>query len=266
MTRPALVPLWCLLLLASCAPVERGDAPAPYEPELATPDDDVDNDELGTALTDREPLAETPTTSALTGERDRLLDTMGERCAVWSAFDDGQRAQLLLLTDLLGKRSSLADGSSALSHVVTLYAVRGQRTEGCVRCCGDGEYNRAYFSVDDALAHALRSGGLAAWDDSEDLAGPHDPFTMSLETRAGQPTGQAHFFARDEDAVPLGRVGVEDVNDAHALEIDIDFNIVHESSPLCEYGDETGVERYERVWRDEGMGGDAELAYVPTGC
>jgi hypothetical protein len=257
-----------VLLLASCAPVDGRVAPEGVPADATTTDDVVDTtpvDEMGTVLTERVPL-EVATASALTLHRDRLLDSLGARCEVWAAFDENQRAQLLLLTDLLGKRSGLGDGSSALAHVNALYAVRGQRSEGCVRCCGDGEYNRAYFSVDTALAHALREGGLAAWDDSQDLAGPHDPFTMSLETRAGQPTGQAHFFARDEDAVPLGRMGVEQVLDAHALEIDIDFNIVHESSPLCEYGDETGVERYERVWRDEGVGGDAELAYVPTGC
>lgn len=263
MKRPALL-LFTITAAVSCAPIDVDGAPATTEPP--TTNEAAHVDELGTVLTERAPFESAPQTSALSTHRDRLLDSLGERCEVWSAFDEGQRAQLLLLTDLLGKRSSLADGSSALSHVVALYAVRGQRTEGCVRCCGDGEYNRAYFSVDTALAQAMREGGLAAWEDSQDLAGPHDPFSMSLETRAGQPTGQAHFFARDEDAVPLGRTGVEQVVDAYALEIDIDFNIVHESSPLCEYGDETGVERYERVWRDEGMGGDAELDYAPTGC
>jgi hypothetical protein len=265
----ALFALFALFAISSCAPAALDEPPTTRDAPPA-PHDDVTAplvDALGTVHDELAPHErDTTAPTELTLERDRLLDTLGPRCDVWSGFDDGQRAQLLLLTDLLGKRSALEDGSSALAHVVTLYAVRGQRSEGCVRCCGDGEYNRAYFSVDDALAHALRTGGLAAWEDSNDLAGPHDPFTMSLETRAGQPTGQAHFFARNEDAVPLGRMGVEGVNDAHAIEIDIDFNLVHESSPLCEYGGETGLERYERVWRDEGAGGDAELAYVPTGC
>jgi len=60
---------------------------------------------------------------------------------------------------------------------VLLHTIRGQQTEGCVRCCGDREYNRVYFSADDALIGALRGGSLAAWRASQDAGGPHGPFT-----------------------------------------------------------------------------------------
>src|SRR5688500_4655487 len=104
-----------LLLLgsfaASCAPVESNGAPTAID--MPTTDDDVTvaGDEMGTALRERDPFEAEAQTSELAADRDRLLDSMGARCDVWNAFDDGQRAQLLLLTDLLGKRSLLDDGS-----------------------------------------------------------------------------------------------------------------------------------------------------------
>ncbi|MBI1945126.1 MAG: hypothetical protein HYS27_05490 [Deltaproteobacteria bacterium] len=205
--------------------------------------------------------------TTLANERDRLLDTLAtDRCVAWAALDDDQRAIFLLVTDLLGKRTLLDDGDSALAHVMRVHALRGRQHEGCLRCCGDREFNRAYLSLDDALIAAFRDDALPSWRDTRDLAGPHAPFTASSETELGQPRGQAHFFAADDDAVALDRPGVEGVLDAHALELDLDFNLLHESAPTCEYGGESGLSRYQALWGEHGAGGDAELTYVPGGC
>lgn len=265
--------LWLTVLMAACAgggaeqPNLDGST-SPGERDAAAADADAtplpDHARLDASMPVRGHAA---VSASLASERDRLLETVaGDRCATWAAFDDDQRAVLLLLTDLLGQRTLLADATSALAHVTALHAVRGRQHEGCVRCCGDGEFNRAYFSADDALIAAFRDDALAAWRDSHDLAGPHQPFTASRETHLGLPRGQAHFFSLDDDLVPLERRGVEGVIDARAIEIDLDFNLLHESAPRCDYGDESGLERYQQLWREQAAGGDVELEYVPEGC
>lgn len=211
--------------------------------------------------------ADTAPLATLAQQRDRLLATLpGGRCAAWAALDEDQHAVFLLVTDLLGKRTLLADGTSALAHVTRVHALRGRQHEGCLRCCGDREHNRAYLSLDDALIAAFRDDQLPVWRDTRDVAGPHAPFSASSETELGQPRGQAHFFADDADVVAIERPGVEGVVDAHALELDLDFNLLHESAPTCEYFGESGLSRYQELWGAHGMGGDAELAFVPAGC
>jgi hypothetical protein len=74
------------------------------------------------------------------------------------------------------------------------------------------------------------------------------------------PKSRDEPVAGDDDAVALGRTGVEDVDDPRAVEMDLDFNAIHESAPLCTYAGDTGLARYESVW------GDAELGYVPSSC
>ncbi|OGQ16911.1 MAG: hypothetical protein A2138_16615 [Deltaproteobacteria bacterium RBG_16_71_12] len=208
-----------------------------------------------------------PSPATLAQHRDRLLDTLpGGRCEAWAALDGDQRAVFLLVTDLLGKRTVLDDADHALSHVRRVHALRGRQHEGCLRCCGDREHNRVYLSLDDTLIAAFRDGALPAWRDTRDLLGPHEPFTASSETDLGQPRGQAHFFAADADVVALGRPGVEGVFDPRALELDLDFNLLHESAPTCEYGGESGLLRYQELWGAQGAAGDAELGFAPEGC
>ncbi|MDP2341840.1 MAG: hypothetical protein Q8O67_12850 [Deltaproteobacteria bacterium] len=233
--------------------------------------DDDDDDDAGVAA---------PSALLLRDNRDRLLGTLvdgQDRCAVWSGFDDVQRGVFLTVTDLLGRRSFVTravaprtgvDLEMALDHVVRLWAVNGKETSGCVRCCGGGEFNRLYFSADDVLVRVLRVDdvGLPAWDGSTDAAGPHEPFTRSLETIAGQPRGQLHLWTTDSEAVALERNGVVGVVDPHIVEIDIDYNVIHESNPECTYSGSSGRERYEEVWSSEEAFGGAAFDYVPSGC
>ena len=223
-------------------------------------------------------VVEVPSLSArVVAHRDRLLGTLVEgqdRCAAWSGLDEVQRGVFLTVTDLLGRRTALRagddddDGDMALDHVTRLWAINGAEPSGCLRCCGGGEFNRLYFSADDVLARALRAddGGLPAWQGSTDLAGPHDPFTRSLETIAGQPRGQLHLWSSDAQAAALDRPGVVGVVDPRVVEIDIDYNVIHESNPECSYSGASGRARYEALWSNEDVVGGAGFDYAPGGC
>lgn len=224
-----------------------------------------------------------PRGATLQQNRDRLLDDYAARhaqtrCEAWGALSASQQGVFLTLTDLLGRRTihlhdDGAGDDTALDHVLRIEAIRGTDTS-CwyIRCCGGGEFNRLFFTVDEELIADLRVSGpaLPAWAPTRDLAGPHKPFTQSVETLHGQPRGQAHFFARDEQAVPLSRPGVENLADPRLVEIDVDYNLVHESAPDCSYRHEgtfkSGRLFYEAVWREQGLGGSAELDYAPSAC
>ncbi len=208
---------------------------------------------------------------SLKDNRDRLLDTLAvvkstTRCPLWKALTPTQRGVFLTITDLLGKRSYMGKSPSsgmALPHVTKVYEIRDKGTGN-----GGGDNNRIFLQFDTALITAMRDfkGSLPEWDESNDLAGPHSPFDATSETIDGQPTGQSQFWSADGKAKPLGRPGVETVNDPHVVEIDIDYNFIHDSNPVGDYGGKTGMELYEAKWTPLGAGGSPEFDYVPMGC
>ena len=252
----------CALLFVACDGAEQraSDAGASAADSGPGGDDDAGIHTDAGAVADAGPDdagPETPAPITLGDHRDRLLDSyaavhaLADRCAAWSAFDDVQRGVFLTITDQLGKRSFLTLGPAdpdeprtgddldmALAHVTTLYAVNGKKP-GTFGGCGGGEFNRMFYSADDALLSRLRSvgTGLPAWRDTEDLAGPHEPFDQSNETEEGAPRGQVHFFTAAAAAAPpvLERNGVEGVVDGNIVEHDIDYNLLHDSCPECSY-------------------------------
>lgn len=160
---------------------------------------------------------------------------------------------------------------------------------------GGGESDRLMRSVDATLhaallaAHANQgrpgSAGVpdladladlppgGSWRDSHDLAGPHPPFTRSVETEDGAPRGQAHVFAdptSEEARAPLGRRDLEGLVDPYALEVDQDFDCVHSSNPDCSYTfhgplcaprpTRLGTEIHER------NDGSWDPTWAPAGC
>ncbi len=146
-----------------------------------------------------------------------------------------------------------------LDHVTQIYSMAAETTS-----CGGGD-NRMYFSVDDTLMYALRNLASAplGWRNSEDLKGPHSPFTQSRETHAGKPRGQTHQFAWDSDVVWVQKSGMSTpVYDPHLVELDIDYNWIHDSNPECFYDGEYGRNRYQNFWRSQGYPGD--LSYQPV--
>lgn len=116
---------------------------------------------------------------------------------------------------------------------------------------------------------SIEDGGGGSWIHTEDAAGPHDPFDASNETQTGldcvllfersgsrPPTAQAHFFL-DGSARRVERgEGISLDVDPHMLEIDLDFDCVHDSNPTC--GD------HEQRYRDNH--GDFACEWVPSAC
>lgn len=220
--------------------------------------------------------------ASLRDNRDRLIDTLARqkgttRCPLWAALTPTQKGVFLTITDLLGKRSFLTndpgggtpragrDLETALDHTEHLYELRDKGSFGN----GGGDNNRMWLRADAALIAALRDldGALPEWGKSTDLAGAHAPFDATSETAFGQPRGQAHFWSADAKSKPLGRPGVETVDDPRVVEIDIDYNLIHDSNPEGTYiPGGYGRTFYESKWTPKGVGGSAELDYVPTTC
>ncbi len=221
------------------------------------------------------------------------LRKASDRCALWPTLSDVQQGVFLTHTDMLGERSCLEnsavtsgplDGSGtcivasnpcqcapgsamALDHVYRLWSVSGNDpTCSCskeasgYKCCNGGkDWHRTFLSADDHLIARLRAvaSGLPAWRASTDLIGPHAPFDQSGETERDRPRGQTHFWSTDAKAVPLTRPGVEGVLDPHAVELDNDYNLVHDSSPegcygLFGVGCVYGRVIFKQAWSDAG--------------
>lgn len=207
-----------------------------------------------------------------------------DRCTFWSAMTIVEKGIFLTHTDMLGHRSCLENASvppaqmgngactsgscncvdaapcscavgsaMALDHVFAIWAINGSDTSCCggLDCCnGGGEWHRTFFSADDRLIAYLRdiNAGLPEWAASTDFGGPHAPFTQSDETIPGSPRGQTHFWGKDGDASVLQRNGVVGVSDPHVVEIDNDYNWIHDSSPEGYYSSTYGRAEYKRNW------------------
>lgn len=221
-----------------------------------------------------------------------------DRCKLWTAMTTVEKGVFLTHTDMLGHRSCMESSSvpanqlnggacSALEctcttgdgcncpvgsemgidHIFKIWAVNGTDTSCCsgTDCCnGGGEWHRTFFSADDKLIGYFRNihSGLPEWAESNDFAGPHDPFTQSSETQQDTPRGQTHFFAKDTDSVVLSRNGVEGVSDPHIVEIDNDYNFWHDSNPEGTYLTTYGRAVYKRAWN--GSGSDNRGDGLPT--
>jgi hypothetical protein len=305
--------IFALSLAVGCSapegPAGRADEVPP--PVLSTPDTGPTNDTAtgatgATADTGAQPpldgrdrliagylahLQLDPTRAQSNGLRGADLSSV---CDLWDALDLSSQGTFLTITARLAGSILAVDGSSMLDHVTTAYRVAGG--EGATGVdpgsCGGAEYNRLVVSIDDVLHDALvvanlNDGGPGAsggpdladipiggvWRASEDLAGPHEPFTLSLETEDGAPRGQVHFFADPGAPVanaPLGRLDLEDLVDPYALEMDQDYDCVHNSNPGCEYTfygplclpepTELGFTIYTQNY------GSADPCWRPTGC
>lgn len=206
------------------------------------------------------------------------------RCALWPMMTIVEKGVFLTHTDMLGHRSCMENASvppaqmgnsacsptscncsdsqpcscpigsaMALDHVFSIWAVNGSDLSCCtgVNCCnGGGEWHRTYFSADDRLIAYLRDlhAGLPEWAASNDFKGPHGPFTQSSETVPGSPRGQSHFWKADGEASTLQRNGVVGVLDPHIVELDNDYNFIHDSSPEGFYSSTYGRAEYKRSW------------------
>ena len=76
------------------------------------------------------------------------------------------------------------------------------------------------------------------WRDSHDSGGPHGPFDMSDETDAGSPRAQVQFYRDPSSALASGAFGRTDLTtlvDPYMMEIDQDYDCIHDSNPSCQY-------------------------------
>ncbi|MEZ4222865.1 MAG: hypothetical protein R3B13_18125 [Polyangiaceae bacterium] len=180
-------------------------------------------------------------------------------CELWQKLDPSARAVFLTLTARMQGSRLGSDQSSTLVHVMRVYRIAGGKGASPTDpgSCGGGEFNRMILAMDATLQAALlaahehkgasQTGGKPdvadipadkPWRDSHDLAGPHAPFDRSSETEAAAPRAQAHFFADPKSLVantPLGRQDLQTLVEPLALELDQDYDCIHDSNPLCSY-------------------------------
>lgn len=248
--RAALVALVCLAACDGGVASDDGDGGSDVTDAPRSDDD-------GALASDASPDA--PAVTTLADHRDRLfrgnpaLGTGADVCARWSSLDASRKAVFLTLTHRLFV-SELADGTPMLAEVTAAKLILGGGANGTT--CGGAENNRLFLTISPRLWQAMvdtwngtrtiGDGGGTTWLHTEDVAGPHDPFTASDETDAGlsclglielggskPPTAQAHFFL-DGDAVPVQRgAGIDLPADPYLLEIDHDFDCLHQSNPVC---------------------------------
>jgi hypothetical protein len=213
-------------------------------------------------------------------------------CQLWSALAPSGQAVFLTITARLESSIIETDSMPMLDHVTKLYRVVGGMGASASNAgsCGGGEYNRMIMSMDAVLHDQLgaafdQSGGTAAqriivdavatsfWRNSHDAAGPHTPFDRSCETEGGAPRGQVQYFHDPASAPamgPLGRMDLATLVDPYALEMDQDYDCVHNSNPTCDYTfygpacavkpTKPGVEIYDETY------GNVDLAWKPSGC
>jgi hypothetical protein len=227
--------------------------------------------------------------------RDRLIADLAKRkctdsCGLWAALNQAERYVFLMVTTYLGAPASrlyppsYGNLETALDHAVALYSINGpmagQGTDGSGR--GVNDYNRIYLGFDPLAECVMRNFTIAnpmmtpmynMWVKSDDLAGPHAPFTQRemifwykewYDLQSNGP--QFHHWHQDSDFSQSGidvRLGVCGNTDRSLTELTIAFDFYHNSDPL---GDYSGMGGYGWQIVDMYSGITANWDYMPTGC
>jgi len=236
---------------------------------------------------------------SLQANRDRLVADLARRkctdsCTLWAALNQGERTIFLMDTAYLGAPSSLlyppgsASAETALDHADALYSINGPDAgQGILyNGLGGNDYNRIYLGFDALAACVMRDftianpaheAGYNQWVKSDDLAGPHAPFTQrdmiawfkaALDPQTQGP--QFHFWHQSSDFTQSGldqRLGVCGVTDPSVTELTIAFDTIHDSDPLGSYPSD-GASKGGLGWQivDQFVGIDAQWTYTPSGC
>ena len=245
-----------LVLLAAC-----GHSAGQASSDAAPGDGATLFDAPAAAVSNRDRLIETYLAylQAHPGAQSNGLDgsTLHTTCELWTALDPSSQATFLTITARLEGSLLQVDQTTMLDHVTRLYRATGGEAATATDpgSCGGGEFNRLILSMDatlhTALATAITDKGMAAgvidlhdipaggyWRDSHDAGGPHAPFDQSDECNDGAPRGQTQYFKDPTSAIAnaaLGRQDLATLVDPYALEMDEDYDCVHNSNPLCSY-------------------------------
>jgi hypothetical protein len=237
----------------------------------------------------------TTTVHSLTENRDRLVADLARRkctdsCTLWASLNQAERYIFLMDTTYFGDPTSrlypppYAKLDTALDHAIALYSVNGpmagQGVDGSGR--GGNDYNRIYLGFDAlgecvmrnfAEANPGQVDGGNAWVKSDDLAGPHAPFTQRemifwykafYDPQSEGP--QWHHWHRDSDFTQSGidqRLGVCGNSDRSLVESTIAFDTFHNSDPLGDYSGRGGY-GWQIVGQHTSI--DPNWSYMPSGC
>jgi hypothetical protein len=232
---------------------------------------------------------------SLQANRDRLIADLATRkctdsCTLWAALNQAERYIFLMDTAYFGDPTSrlyppgYGDLETALDHAVALYSINGPKAGQGVDGSGRGgnDYNRIYLGFDPLAECVMRNFAIAnpaktpmynMWVKSDDLAGPHAPFTqremiywytVPFEFQSDGP--QFHHWHQDSDFTQSGinqRLGVCGNTDRSLVESTIAFDFFHNSDPLGDYANQGGygwqvVSMYLTI--------DPDWSYMPTGC
>ncbi len=232
---------------------------------------------------------------SLQENRDRLVADLAKRkcttsCGLWAALNQAERYIFLMDTAYLGAPASrlyppgTGNLETALDHAVAMYSINGPKAGQGVDLSGRGgqDYNRIYLGFDALGECVMRNFPIAnpghvamynQWVTSDDLAGPHAPFTQRemiywykdfYDLSSNGP--QFHHWAKDSDFTQSGldqRLGVCGVTDPSITELTIAFDFYHNSDPLGDYSGQGGY-----GWQIVSMyvGLDPDWSYMPTGC
>ncbi len=290
-----------LLIVAACASSSHGesqvDAPGGGRPDSAPADasppdapafpDTLDGNRDRLLHTYLVWLQAEPTVVQSNGLVGSQLATV---CDLWNHLDPSSQSVFLTITHRQWGSILRADQSHMLEHIQKLYRVIGGQSATATDpgSCGGGEYNRMIMHMDaelhDVQLQANTDQGASPydladipttsfWRDSHDAGGPHPPFDLSDETNAGAPRGQTQYF-RDPTSTaansPLGRMDLTTLVDPYALEMDQDYDCVHNSNPACSYTTygqyclpETAALGTDIYTNDSGS---FEPTYKPAGC
>jgi hypothetical protein len=227
--------------------------------------------------------------------QDRLIADLAARrctdsCRLWAALNQAERYVFIMDTAYFGAPASLLyppaanNRETALDHATALYSINGpmagQGVDGSGR--GGNDYNRCYFGFDAlaecvmrdfAIANPIGNPAYNLWVTSDDLAGPHAPFTQRemifwykawYDLQSNGP--QFHHWHQDSDFSQSGinlRLGVCGVSDRSLVESTIAFDFYHNSDPL---GDYSGRGGYGWQIVDQYVGIVPNWDYMPTGC
>ena len=254
---------------------------------------------LGDAGTDGGPACYAITCNTgvqtLQANRDRLLADNARRrctdaCTLWAALNEAERYIFLMDTAYFGAPASRlfpppsTNMETALDHATALYSINGPKAGQGVDLSGRGgnDYNRIYLGFDAfaecvmrdfAIANPGQTPGYNMWVKSDDLAGPHAPFTQremifwykaTLDLSSNGP--QFHHWHQDSDFTQSGinqRLGVCGNTDRSLTESTIAFDFYHNSDPLGNYAGRGG---YGWQITSQYAGIDPDWAYMPTGC
>jgi hypothetical protein len=221
--------------------------------------------------------------------RDRLLTDLAhrkctDRCTLWAALSLAERYIFLMDTAYFGDDTSrlyppgAGNDETALDHAAALYSINAPDGSDL----GGLDYNRIYLGFDPfaecvmrdfSIANPTHEAGYNAWQKSDDVAGPHAPFTQRemiywykawYDLQSEGP--QFHHWHQDSDFTQSGinvRLGVCGVTDRSLTESTIAFDFYHNSDPLGDYATRGGY-----GWQivNQHVTVDAGWDYTPGGC